>query len=121
MRPDDAHDPAEEPSGLGPPDGHEQAHDERTEGLPILDLDAEDLDDERRTVLITGACGNIGRKLRAAWADAYDLVLIDVAAEPDDPDVIVADLATWDDDWIAHFHGVDTVVHLAANPNEFAT
>ena len=28
-------------------------------------------------VLITGACGNLGRKLRAAWTDVYDLILID--------------------------------------------
>ncbi|HEX8204224.1 MAG TPA: NAD(P)-dependent oxidoreductase, partial [Isosphaeraceae bacterium] len=93
-------------------------------GLPILDLnaaEAEDLEDEPRTVLITGACGNIGRKLRAAWADVYDLVPIDSAAGPDDPDAIAADLSEWDDGWIAHFHGVDAVVHLAANPDEFAT
>ena len=38
----------------------------------------------------------------------------------DDLDVIVADLETLDDDWITHFHGVDTVVHLAANGDEFA-
>ena len=78
------------------------------------------IEEEPRTVLITGACGNIGRKLRAAWADVYDLVLIDKAAPQDDPDVIAADLAILDDDWITHFHGVDTVVHLAANGDEFA-
>lgn len=82
-----------------------------------LDVDDEGLseaiEDEPRTVLITGALGNIGRKLRAAWTDVYDLVLIDRAADPDDPDVIPADLEVMDDDWITHFHGVDTVVHLA--------
>ena len=70
--------------------------------------------------MITGACGNIGRKLRKAWADVYDLVLIDQAADDDDSEVIVADLAILDEEWITHFHGVDTVVHLAANPNESA-
>jgi nucleoside-diphosphate-sugar epimerase len=35
--------------------------------------------------------------------------------------MIVADLAELDDEWITHFHGVDTVIHLAANPNEFAS
>ena len=79
------------------------------------------IEEEPRTVLITGACGNIGRKLRAAWADVYDLVLIDKAAPRDDPEVIVADLAILDEDWITHFHGVDTVVHLAANPDDCAT
>ena len=40
--------------------------------------------------MITGACGNIGRKLRAAWKDTYDLVLIDRVRDPDEPGVIVA-------------------------------
>src|SRR5262245_61612244 len=75
----------------------------------------ESIDEEPRTVLITGACGNIGRKLRRAWADIYDLILIDRAVGEDDHNVIVADLEALDDDWITHFHGVDTVVHLAAN------
>jgi len=81
---------------------------------------SEAIEGETRTVLITGACGNIGRKLRAAWTDVYDMVLIDETAGEDDPDVIVADLAVLDDDWITHFHGVDTVVHLAANSDELA-
>ena len=85
------------------------------------EFDDDDPADGPRTVLITGACGNIGRKLRAAWQDLYDLVLIDVAAEPDDPDVIPADLAELDDEWIGYFHGVDTVIHLAANPDELAS
>src|SRR3954452_24704964 len=76
--------------------------------LPIVDSDDEDFDDddededdvsedddpleleidtEPRTVLITGACGNIGRKLRAAWEDVYDLILLDAAADEDDPEV----------------------------------
>jgi hypothetical protein len=93
------------------------------------DEEDDDLDDEAlteaiegepRTILITGACGHIGRKLRAAWTDVYDMVLIDKVAGEDDPEVIEADLAILDDDWITHFHGVDTVVHLAANPDEFA-
>lgn len=81
------------------------------------DLDDLDLDDDSRTVLITGACGNIGRKLRAAWEDEYDLILLDSKFDPDDPDVIAVDLSVFDESWITHFHGVDTVVHLAANPN----
>jgi NAD(P)-dependent dehydrogenase (short-subunit alcohol dehydrogenase family) len=81
---------------------------------------SESIEDEPRTVLITGASGNVGRKLRSAWADVYDLVLIDRNPSADDYDVIQADLAVLDDDWITHFHGVDTVVHLAANSNEWA-
>jgi len=85
------------------------------------DLDEDDDDEDAvRTVLITGASGNLGRKLRDAWADAYDLVLIDRHAPADDPEVVVADLSEPDEAWFEHFHGVDTVIHLAANPNEFA-
>jgi nucleoside-diphosphate-sugar epimerase len=81
---------------------------------------SEEIEGEPRTVLLTGACGNIGRKLRMAWTNVYDLVLIDKSPGADDPEVIAADLTVLDDDWITHFHGVDTVVHLAANSDEFA-
>jgi NAD+ dependent glucose-6-phosphate dehydrogenase len=115
------HLPTFDPEGAGAhdpdidPDANEDEVDIEEEGLP------EAIEGEPRTVLITGACGNIGRKLRAGWADVYDLVLIDQAASEDDPDVIRADLRVLDDDWITHFHGVDTVVHLAANADELAS
>ena len=103
-------------------DEDDEDEDEDDDDTELADeLLPESIEAEPRTVLITGACGNIGRKLRAAWADTYDLVLIDRAATDDDSDVIAADLAILDDDWITHFHGVDTVVHLAANGNEFAS
>jgi NAD+ dependent glucose-6-phosphate dehydrogenase len=101
--------------------------------LPIIDPDEDDdfdeideedealemdLESEPRTVLITGACGNIGRKLRAAWEDEYDLILLDSAAAEDDPEVFRADLSVLDENWMTHFHGVDTVVHLAANTKD---
>ena len=108
----------------------DEPEDDSTCSIPTIDdddeLDTEDeslldsIEDEPRTVLITGACGNIGRKLRRAWADVYDLVLIDRLDDPDDPEIITADLEILDDDWITHFHGVDTVVHLAANTDEHA-
>jgi NAD+ dependent glucose-6-phosphate dehydrogenase len=101
-------------NGLADVDDDEEAEDD-------VEFDDDDEMDGPRTVLITGACGNIGRKLRAAWDDTYELVLLDIAATPDDPDVIPADLAQIDDEWIGYFHGVDTVIHLAANPDEFAT
>jgi len=97
-------------------------------GLRILDqvevdedFDDDDADDVPRTVLITGASGNLGRKLRAAWGDTYDLVLIDKSAPPDDDEVIVADLSNWDEAWVSQFDDVDTVIHLAGNPDEFAS
>lgn len=88
-------------------------------GLPILDPDDEPADDVR-TVLITGAAGNLGRKLRAAWADRYEIIAIDAKPDPDDPDLIVADLAEWDADWVDLLDETDVVVHLAANPSEHA-
>ena len=84
-----------------------------------FDEDDEDLG-SIRTVLITGASGNLGRKLREAWAEVYDLILIDKSPDPTEPDLIVADLSVFDEEWIVHFQGVDTVIHLAANPNELS-
>ncbi|RUL86300.1 NAD-dependent epimerase/dehydratase family protein [Tautonia sociabilis] len=89
--------------------------------LPLIDPEAEALDvGDRPTVLITGACGHIGRKLRAAWVDRYDLILLDRNAGPDEPDVIAADLAEQHDEWMGTFHNADAVVHLAANPDPLA-
>ncbi len=85
------------------------------------DYEEDEVDEGPRTVLITGANGNIGRKLRAAWEERYDLVLVDLDAAPEDPDVVAADLSVIDDQWMALFHGVDTVVHLAGNPNEHSS
>ncbi len=34
--------------------------------------------------------------------------------------MIVADLSTWDESWVAYFDDVDTVVHLAGNPDDDA-
>ena len=110
----------------------EDADDERDpESLPILyededvdeemDLGEESIGDEPRTILITGASGNIGRKLRAAWDDVYDLVLIDVDADPADPEIVAADLSEFDEGWMGLFHGVDTVIHLAATPDEHSS
>jgi nucleoside-diphosphate-sugar epimerase len=106
---------------IDPEDGADYDDDEE-EGLEDDELLEMDVEGEPRIVLITGACGNIGRKLRAAWEDVYDLILID--AHPDDSEedeeVFQADLSQLDEEWITHFHGVDTVIHLAANPNESA-
>jgi UDP-glucose 4-epimerase len=135
MRPDRPADPdvSEEEGEAGRRPGHLASDlpivDPEDEDDELEDLDDDDetdledealsdaIEEEPRTVLITGACGNIGRKLRDAWTDVYDLVLIDKVADDDDADVIVADLEDMDDDWITHFHGVDTVVHLAADPD----
>jgi NAD+ dependent glucose-6-phosphate dehydrogenase len=130
-RPREQNEPGEESERARPLAGVPLSTEE-PEDIDLLDSDVDDeldtedeslldsIEDEPRTVLITGACGNIGRKLRRAWADAYDLVLIDRLDDPDDPEIITADLEILDDEWITHFHGVDTVVHLAANTDEHA-
>lgn len=70
-----------------------------------------------RTVLITGAAGNMGRKLRQHLAGRFELRLLD--RDPrGDADIVAADLATWGD-WSKLFAGVDTVFHFAADPEAF--
>lgn len=80
----------------------------------------ENASENMRTILITGASGNIAMKLRDAWEGIYDLILIDSMADPEDPDVIQADLSVWDQEWVDLFAEVDTVVHLAGNRDEFS-
>ncbi len=91
--------------------------------LPILtDLEDEELAGESpRVVLLTGAAGNVGSKLRAAWRDKYELLTLDTRPDPSDPDLIVADLADWDEDWTALLDEVDVIVHLAANSEPCAS
>jgi uronate dehydrogenase len=71
-----------------------------------------------RVVLITGAAGNLGGKLRRHLEGRYDLRLLD--RQPgDDPAIVAADLSRWDESWVRHFAGVEVVVHLAADPTAF--
>jgi uronate dehydrogenase len=70
------------------------------------------------TVLITGAAGNLGGKLRRHLEGRYDLRLLD--RDPrGDATIEAADLSRWDDVWTRRFEGVDAVVHLAADPVAF--
>lgn len=74
-----------------------------------------------RVVVITGASGNLGVKLRehlAARGD-YELRLIDIDPRSD-PNVQAADLSLVDSAWTDRFAGADAVVHLAANANSAA-
>lgn len=122
---DDPRSPGEEarrPSPLGGelPILDDPFDDEDDLGPDDEDFEEDEVEEGPRTVLITGASGNIGRKLRAAWGDRYDLVLVDRTVASDDPDVIVADLTVVDESWMGLFQGVDTVIHLAANPSHLA-
>jgi NAD+ dependent glucose-6-phosphate dehydrogenase len=68
-----------------------------------------------RTIVITGAAGNIGGKLRRHLDGRYDLRLLDIAPRGD-PQIIAADMSRWDARWVDVLRGADAVVHLAADP-----
>lgn len=63
---------------------------------------------EMTSILITGARGRIGSALAAYWRDRHRLVLLDRAE---------GDLTAYDRTWTARFAGVETVIHLAADPS----
>ena len=66
-----------------------------------------------KTVLITGASGNLGIKLTEGLKSRFDLRLLDLRGGES---VESADLTTADDSWLHLFSGVDTVIHLAGEP-----
>src|SRR5215468_8860109 len=70
---------------------------------------------ERQTVLITGAAGNLGAKLRRHLEGRYALRLLDIDPRGDRT-ILQADLSRRDKGWLEQFQGVDAVVHLAADP-----
>jgi uronate dehydrogenase len=68
------------------------------------------------TVLITGAGGNLGGKLRRHFASlGWPLRLLDADTHGDSA-IAAADLAVWDDAWVRQFAGVDALVHFAGQP-----
>jgi NAD+ dependent glucose-6-phosphate dehydrogenase len=73
-----------------------------------------------RTVLVTGAAGNLGAKLRRYLEGRYALRLID-AHPRGDPAIERLDLAEWTPALLERFRDVDTVVHLAGNPRPYQT
>jgi NAD+ dependent glucose-6-phosphate dehydrogenase len=74
-----------------------------------------------RIVLITGAAGNIGSKLRPYLSGlGWTLRLLDVDAHGDAA-IQPADLAEWNDAWLAQFADVDAVIHLAGDPSPEAS
>jgi nucleoside-diphosphate-sugar epimerase len=75
-----------------------------------------------RRILITGASGSIGRKLRAHLEGRGGYELVSLCLNPHrDPAVRTADLAVWDEAWVRAFAGVDTVIHLAGDPSPQAS
>jgi NAD+ dependent glucose-6-phosphate dehydrogenase len=74
-----------------------------------------------RVVLITGAAGNIGSKLRPYLSGlGWTLRLLDVDVHGDAA-IQPADLAEWNDAWVPQFAAVDAVIHLAGNPSPEAS
>ena len=74
----------------------------------------------QKTVLITGAAGHLGRLLmnHLRQVGGYHLIGLDKDARGIDG-VVQADFSVWDPAWVALFEGVETVVHLGADPNPF--
>lgn len=74
-----------------------------------------------RTVLITGARGNLGAKLRAHFTGlGWTVRLLDLSSSGD-PAIVETDLATYDEAWAKQFAGADAVVHLAGDPSPSAS
>ena len=69
-----------------------------------------------RTILITGAAGNVGGKVAAHLraTAACDLRLLDLRGGDG---IVAADFGEYDEGWAGHFDGVDTVLHFAGNPS----
>lgn len=71
-----------------------------------------------RCVVITGAAGNLGRKLRGHLEGRCALRLLD--REPrGDAAIQSADLAVWDPSWTRQFQGADAVCHLAGDAEAY--
>jgi len=75
---------------------------------------------EAKHVLITGAAGNLGTKLRQHLQGRYPLRLLDIDTRGDQA-VMAADLSRWNEGWVDQFRGVDVVIHLAGNPKAHAS
>jgi nucleoside-diphosphate-sugar epimerase len=74
-----------------------------------------------KTVVITGANGNIGTKLRRHFqALGWNLRLTDVT-NGGDPSVQASDLSVWDETWVSSFADADAIILLAGMPSPKAT
>lgn len=72
----------------------------------------------QKTILITGATGNIGGKLRRHFTGLGGFELRLLCNNPgEDPTVTTADLSLYDESWARMFEAVDAVIHLAGDPS----
>ncbi len=75
----------------------------------------------QKTVVITGAAGNLGGKVRRHFEGlGWALRLIDVT-DGGDRKILAADLAEWDERWVAEFADADAVIHFAGDPSPAAS
>ena len=71
-----------------------------------------------KTILITGATGNIGGKLRRHFTGLGGFALRLLCNNPGgDPTVTTADLSLYDESWARMFEAADAVIHLAGDPS----
>ena len=70
-----------------------------------------------KTVLITGAAGNLGGKIRQHFAGlGWTLRLLDLQSGGDSA-IVKADLSVWDNAWVSLFEKVDAIIHMAGKPS----
>jgi len=70
-----------------------------------------------KRVLVTGATGNIGTKIRSHLENRFSLKLLDLHGKGD-PNVIEMDLSEWNDRIVDICKEIDVILHLAADPDE---
>ena len=76
---------------------------------------------KRPHILVTGSTGNLGKKAIQALTSRLCRVTCIGRNSNQQANVITADLKRFNSDWTKHFVGVDTVLHLAADPKPLAT
>jgi NAD(P)-dependent dehydrogenase (short-subunit alcohol dehydrogenase family) len=69
-----------------------------------------------KTVLITGATGSIGTKMRKHFAKRGIRLRLLCLNPSNDPEVMTADLSHYDETWALQFKHTDAVIHLAGDP-----
>src|SRR5258708_22902409 len=75
----------------------------------------------QKTVVITGAAGNLGGKVRRHFEGlGWALRLIDVT-DGGDRKILAADLPEWAERWVAEFADADAVIHFTADPSPAAS